>query len=77
MSECHTGEMGTVRLRCEVCGHSTETSMAATEGSLMVACGGCERSIYWHRCETCGLGYVGAAQPNCAVCDGDEELSFH
>lgn len=43
--------------------------MAETEASRVVVCAHCGKPIYWHRCESCGLCYVGNEKPNCPACD--------
>ena len=58
-----------VTLHCERCNWGTELAMAATEVSTVVACAHCGGSLYWHRCEQCGMGYLGSAEPACPSCD--------
>jgi hypothetical protein len=43
--------------------------MSATETSTVVPCAHCGESLYWHRCEGCGLCYLGEAIPRCPSCD--------
>jgi hypothetical protein len=58
-----------VTLYCTQCTWGSELSMAETEASRVVVCAHCGKPIYWHRCESCGLCYVGNEKPNCPACD--------
>lgn len=53
--------------------------MEDTVHSTVLPCAHCGEPIYWHRCEHCGLCYVGSATPACPSCDDpaldDLELS--
>lgn len=64
-----------ITLHCAQCSWSTELPMADTDESQVVPCAHCKALLYWHCCASCGLKYVGSAEPCCALCDGsDSEL---
>jgi hypothetical protein len=68
-----------VSLQCARCGWSNEVPLRDTVDSTVVACVHCGASIYWHRCGTCGLCYLGEATPACPLCDApplDEDLEL-
>jgi DNA-directed RNA polymerase subunit RPC12/RpoP len=61
-----------VSLQCARCGWSNELPLRVTEQSAVIPCTHCAASIYWHRCEHCGLCYLGEATPACPSCDDSE-----
>ena len=65
-------------LQCARCGWSSELPLRDTDNSTVLACVHCAASIYWHRCPTCGLCYLGAETPACPSCDDStlDELEF-
>jgi hypothetical protein len=58
-----------VTLHCERCNWGTELAMQDIEHSTVVPCAHCGASLYWHRCDGCGLCYLGGPEPRCACCD--------
>jgi len=52
--------------------------MADTERSVTIPCAHCGAALHWHRCEGCGLGYVGGSEPTCPICSDSslDDVSF-
>ena len=67
-----------VTLHCARCHWGTELPLADTRSSTVVACAHCGEPIFWHRCELCGLCYVGNALPCCPSCEDPslDDLEF-
>ncbi len=67
-----------VTLHCARCRWSTELSMSATEQSTAIPCAHCREILYWHRCELCGLCYMGESVARCPSCDDPslDELEY-
>lgn len=67
-----------VTLLCARCRWSTELAMSATEQSTIVPCAHCGEPLYWHCCATCGLRYMGEADPRCPSCEDPslDELEY-
>jgi len=67
-----------VTLYCEGCSWSSELPMADTERSVTIPCAHCGAALHWHRCEGCGLGYVGGSEPTCPICSDSslDDVSF-
>ena len=58
-----------VTLHCGRCGWGTELPMEQTASSTVIPCAHCSEPLFWHRCEGCGLCYLGNRTPGCPSCD--------
>jgi len=58
-----------VTLHCAHCRWSTELPMGDTQQSTVVPCAHCAKPLHWHRCEACGLCYLGEPTPRCPSCE--------
>jgi hypothetical protein len=67
-----------VTLHCERCGWGTELPLQDTEHGTQLPCAHCGETLHWNECPSCGLCYLGKAEPHCPSCDDPslEELEW-